>query len=82
VADPLTIAIELSFYAGLVMALPFLVLFLAEFVLPALTQKDRRMRSSLHQAIRRRDPEAFSVAKNLEFLTLFGLVVLALNAAL
>jgi sec-independent protein translocase protein TatC len=35
VADPLTIAIELSFYAGLVMAFPFLVLFLAEFVLPA-----------------------------------------------
>jgi len=28
VADPLTIAIELSFYAGLVMAFPFLVLFL------------------------------------------------------
>jgi sec-independent protein translocase protein TatC len=43
VADPLTIAIELSFYAGLVMALPFLVLFLAEFVLPALTVKERRM---------------------------------------
>jgi sec-independent protein translocase protein TatC len=43
VADPLTIAIELSFYAGLVMAFPFLVLFLAEFVLPALTLKERRM---------------------------------------
>lgn len=43
VADPLTIAIELSFYAGLVMAFPLLVLFLAEFVLPALTQKERRM---------------------------------------
>jgi sec-independent protein translocase protein TatC len=43
VADPLTIAIELSFYAGLVMAFPFLVLFLAEFVLPALTVKERRM---------------------------------------
>jgi sec-independent protein translocase protein TatC len=43
VADPLTIAIELSFYAGLVMAFPFLVLFLAEFVLPALTIKERRM---------------------------------------
>ena len=42
VADPLTIAIELSFYAGLVMAFPFLVLFLAEFVMPALTQKERR----------------------------------------
>jgi sec-independent protein translocase protein TatC len=43
VADPLTIAIELSFYAGLVLAFPLLVLFLAEFVLPALTQKERRM---------------------------------------
>ena len=43
VADPLTIAIELSFYAGLVMAFPLLVLFLAEFVLPALTQKEKRM---------------------------------------
>ena len=43
VADPLTIAIELSFYAGLVMAFPFLVLFLAEFILPALTPKERRM---------------------------------------
>jgi sec-independent protein translocase protein TatC len=43
VADPLTIAIELSFYTGLVMAFPFLVLFLAEFILPALTPKERRM---------------------------------------
>jgi sec-independent protein translocase protein TatC len=43
VADPLTIAIELSFYSGLVMAFPLLVLFLAEFVLPALTRKERRM---------------------------------------
>jgi sec-independent protein translocase protein TatC len=43
VADPLTIAIELSFYAGLVLAFPFLVLFLAEFILPALTPKERRM---------------------------------------
>jgi sec-independent protein translocase protein TatC len=43
VADPLTIAIELSFYAGLVMAFPFLMLFLAEFILPALTAKEKRM---------------------------------------
>jgi len=43
VADPLTIAIELSFYSGLVIAFPFLVLFLAEFILPALTSKERRM---------------------------------------
>ncbi len=43
VADPLTIAIELAFYSGLVMAFPFLVLFLAEFVLPALTPKEKKM---------------------------------------
>jgi sec-independent protein translocase protein TatC len=43
VADPLTIAIELSFYASLIMAFPFLVFFLAEFVLPALTIKERHM---------------------------------------
>ena len=43
VTDPLTIAIELSFYAGLVMAFPFLVLLLAEFVLPALTRNEKRM---------------------------------------
>lgn len=43
IADPLTIAIELSFYSGLVLSFPFLVLFLAEFVLPALTPKEKRM---------------------------------------
>jgi sec-independent protein translocase protein TatC len=43
VADPLTIAIELSFYAGLVLSFPFLVFFLAEFVLPALTPSERRL---------------------------------------
>jgi len=43
VADPLTIVIELSFYAGLVLAFPFLILFLAEFVLPALTPTEKRM---------------------------------------
>lgn len=43
VTDPLTIAIELSFYAGIVMAFPFLVFFLAEFILPALTPQEKRM---------------------------------------
>jgi sec-independent protein translocase protein TatC len=43
VADPLSIAIELSFYAGLAMAFPFLVFFLAEFVLPGLKAKEKRM---------------------------------------
>lgn len=43
IADPLTIAIELSFYSGIVLSFPFLVLFLAEFVLPALTNQEKRM---------------------------------------
>lgn len=43
VTDPFTISIELSFYAGLVLSFPFLVFFLAEFVLPALTPAERRM---------------------------------------
>ncbi len=41
--DPLTIAIELSFYAGFVLAFPFLVLFLAEFVLPALNRQEKKL---------------------------------------
>ena len=43
VADPLAIAIELSFYAGLVMAFPFLIFFLAEFILPGLKPNERRL---------------------------------------
>ncbi len=43
VSDPLSIAIELSFYAGLILSFPFLVLFLAEFIVPALTATERRM---------------------------------------
>ena len=43
VADSFTISIELAFYAGLVIAFPFLVYFLAEFILPALTPKEKAM---------------------------------------
>ncbi len=43
VADPLSISLELSFYAGLIMAFPFIVFFLAEFILPALTKAERRL---------------------------------------
>lgn len=43
VADPLTIVIELSFYAGLVMAFPFLTFFLADFILPALKPSEKRL---------------------------------------
>jgi rhodanese-related sulfurtransferase len=34
VADSFTISLELSFYGGLVLAFPFLVYFIAEFILP------------------------------------------------
>jgi len=43
VADSMTISIQLSFYSGLVMAFPLLLLFLAQFVLPALNERERRM---------------------------------------
>ncbi len=43
VADSFTISLELAFYGGIVLAFPFLLLFLAEFVLPALTVAERRL---------------------------------------
>lgn len=43
VADSFTISLELSFYAGLVISFPFIVYFLAEFVLPALTPREKAM---------------------------------------
>ena len=43
VADSFTISLELSFYGGIVLAFPPIVLFLAEFLLPALTPKEKRM---------------------------------------
>lgn len=43
VADPLTIAFQLAFYAGLVLAFPFLVYFLAEFILPGLKPSEKKM---------------------------------------
>lgn len=43
VADSFTISLELAFYAGLVISFPFLVYFLAEFILPALTAKEKAM---------------------------------------
>jgi sec-independent protein translocase protein TatC len=42
VVDPLTISLEMSFYAGIVLSFPFLLYFFAEFVLPALTESERR----------------------------------------
>ncbi|CAN5486538.1 twin-arginine translocase subunit TatC [soil metagenome] len=43
IIDPLLIAIELSFYCGLIFSFPFIIFFLAEFILPALTPKEKRM---------------------------------------
>lgn len=43
VTDAFMISLQLAFYAGLVLSLPLLVYFLAEFVLPALTSKERRI---------------------------------------
>jgi len=37
------LSVKLSFYAGIVIAFPFLLWFLAGFVLPALTRKEKRM---------------------------------------
>jgi sec-independent protein translocase protein TatC len=42
VIDPFIISLQLSFYAGLVLAFPFLFYFLAQFVIPALTRSERR----------------------------------------
>ena len=43
VADSMTISFKLAFYAGLVVSFPVLLYFLAEFVLPALSKKERRI---------------------------------------
>ena len=42
IADSFIISLELAFFAGIAMAFPFLVYFVAEFVLPALTRQERR----------------------------------------
>jgi len=42
VADSLTISFQLAFYAGIVLAFPFLIYFAAEFVLPALTPHEKK----------------------------------------
>jgi sec-independent protein translocase protein TatC len=42
VADSFTISLELAFYGGLVIAFPFILFFLAQFVLPALTPTEKR----------------------------------------
>jgi sec-independent protein translocase protein TatC len=42
VADSMTISFQLAFYAGIVIAFPFLIYFAGGFVLPALTPQERK----------------------------------------
>jgi sec-independent protein translocase protein TatC len=41
-ADSFTISFSLAFYGGLVVSFPFLLFFFAQFVLPALTQREKK----------------------------------------
>jgi sec-independent protein translocase protein TatC len=43
ITDSFTISFRLAFYAGIVASFPFLLYFLAEFVLPALTAMEKRL---------------------------------------
>ena len=42
ITDSLMITIHLAFFAGIVIALPFLIYFLAGFILPALTRQEKK----------------------------------------
>ena len=42
VADSMTISLQLAFYAGIVLAFPFLIYFAGTFVLPALTPQEKK----------------------------------------
>jgi sec-independent protein translocase protein TatC len=42
VADSMTISFQLAFYAGIVLAFPFLIYFAGQFILPALTLPERK----------------------------------------
>ncbi len=41
--DSMTISMHLAFYAGIIISFPVLLYFLADFVLPALTEKEKRL---------------------------------------
>ncbi len=43
VADSMTVSLELSFYAGIIIAFPILIFFIAQFLFPALHQAEKRM---------------------------------------
>jgi sec-independent protein translocase protein TatC len=42
-AEGFTLSIKLAFFGGIILAFPFLVFFILEFVLPGLTQKEKKM---------------------------------------
>ena len=42
IAGSFMLSIKMAFYAGIVMAFPFLIFFLADFVLPALTKTEKK----------------------------------------
>ena len=42
ITDSITISFHMAFYAGIVISFPFLLYFLAQFVLPALTAVEKR----------------------------------------
>ncbi|QQY08619.1 MAG: twin-arginine translocase subunit TatC [Candidatus Xiphinematobacter sp.] len=43
VADSMVVSCQISFYTGLTLSLPFLIFFLGEFILPALTKRERQL---------------------------------------
>jgi sec-independent protein translocase protein TatC len=43
VADPFSISFQIAFYAGLILAFPFLFYFLMQFILPALSRKEKKV---------------------------------------
>jgi sec-independent protein translocase protein TatC len=43
VTDPLVIIFEVSFYSGIVITFPIILFYIAQFVLPALTVRERRI---------------------------------------
>jgi sec-independent protein translocase protein TatC len=43
VVDPMTISIQTCFFAGIILAFPFLFFFLGQFILPALRQEERKL---------------------------------------
>jgi sec-independent protein translocase protein TatC len=43
VADSMTVSLELSFYAGIVLSFPILIFFIAQFIFPALRRAEKRL---------------------------------------